>query len=120
MPDFTGYSSGLCHYWQRRFQIGLLAILLAIKDSYSSSNPAGQGRFCGAVPFRAVGGRRFGTRRTDEFLLNVTNCVTTIKIFQRLDHTNRPHVVLELAGLILGALPPRTFMLAFPKGLRTF
>ncbi len=30
MPDFTGDSSGLCHYWNYRFPLGLLAILLAI------------------------------------------------------------------------------------------
>jgi hypothetical protein len=30
MPYFIGYSSGLCHYWNCRFPLGLLAILLAI------------------------------------------------------------------------------------------
>jgi len=30
MPDFIGYSSRLCHYWNSRFTLGLLAILLAI------------------------------------------------------------------------------------------
>ncbi len=43
-----------------------------------------------------VDGRRIPTPRTDEFLLKVTDL---------------PRVVLELAGLILGALPPRTFVL---------
>ena len=43
-----------------------------------------------------VDGRRFPTPRSDEFLLPATN---------------RPRVVLELAGLTLGALPPRTFVL---------
>ena len=43
-----------------------------------------------------VDGRRFPTPRTEEFLLKVT------------DH---PRVVLELAGLVFGALPPRTFVL---------
>lgn len=43
-----------------------------------------------------VDGRRFPTPRTDEFLVKVTD---------------RPRVVLELAGLVLGTLPPRTFVL---------
>jgi hypothetical protein len=30
MPYFIGDSSGLCHYWNCRFPLGLLAILLAI------------------------------------------------------------------------------------------
>src|SRR5579859_318590 len=30
MPDSIGYSSRLCHYWNPRFPLGLLAILLAI------------------------------------------------------------------------------------------
>jgi len=43
-----------------------------------------------------VDGRRFPTPRTEEFVLNVT------------DH---PRVVLELLGLVPGALPPRAFVL---------
>jgi hypothetical protein len=43
-----------------------------------------------------VDGRRFPTPRNEEFVLPVTD---------------RPRVVLELAGLVLGALPPRTFVL---------
>ena len=43
-----------------------------------------------------VDGRRFPTPRSDEFVWPVTD---------------RPRVVLELAGLVLGALPPRTFVL---------
>jgi hypothetical protein len=44
----------------------------------------------------AVDGRRFPTPRSEEFVLPVTD---------------RPRVVLELAGLVFGALPPRTFVL---------
>lgn len=43
-----------------------------------------------------VDGRRFPTPRSEEFVLPVTE---------------RPRVVLELAGLVFGALPPRTFVL---------
>jgi hypothetical protein len=43
-----------------------------------------------------VDGRRFPTPRSEEFVLPVTD---------------RPRVVLELAGLVLGALPPHTFVL---------
>ena len=43
-----------------------------------------------------VDGRRFPTPRSEEFVLPVTD---------------RPRVVLEMAGLVLGALPPRTFVL---------
>src|ERR1700678_340137 len=32
MPYFIGNSSGLCHYWDSRFPLDLLAILLAISD----------------------------------------------------------------------------------------
>ena len=34
---FIGDSSRLCHYWNFRFPLGLLAILLAIADRFSSS-----------------------------------------------------------------------------------
>jgi hypothetical protein len=43
-----------------------------------------------------VDGRRYPTSRTEEFVLPVTD---------------RPRVVLELTGLLLGALPPRIFVL---------
>lgn len=43
-----------------------------------------------------VDGRRIPTPRNEEFLVKVTE---------------RPRVVLELAGVVLGALPPRTFVL---------
>jgi hypothetical protein len=43
-----------------------------------------------------VDGQRFPTPRTEEFLLQVTD---------------RPRVLLELSGLVRGALPPRTFVL---------
>jgi len=37
MPYFIGDSSRLCHYWNIRSPLGLLAILLAIADRFSSS-----------------------------------------------------------------------------------
>lgn len=43
-----------------------------------------------------VDGQRIPIPRTDEFLMKVTD---------------RPRVVVELTGLVLGALPPRTFVL---------
>jgi hypothetical protein len=41
MPYFIGDSSGLCHYWNSRFPLGLLAILLAMFDAQSVKISAG-------------------------------------------------------------------------------
>ena len=55
MPYFTGYSSGLCHYWNCRFPLGLLAILLAIVRSVISSGQNVCGKV-GAILGAWVGG----------------------------------------------------------------
>jgi len=55
MPYFTGYSSGLCHYWNCRFPLGLLAILLAIVWSSISSGQNIGGKI-GAILGARVGG----------------------------------------------------------------
>ena len=55
MPYFIGDSSRLCHYWNCRFPLGLLAILLAI---VWLSNSSGQniGGKIGAILGARVGG----------------------------------------------------------------
>ena len=55
MVDFTGDSSGLCHYLNCRFPLGLLAILLAIADRFSSSVQNVGGKI-GAIFDARVGG----------------------------------------------------------------
>ena len=55
MVDFTGDSSGLCHYWNTRFPLGLLAILLAISDHSLPFKRANIGGKITQAPSTAIG-----------------------------------------------------------------
>jgi hypothetical protein len=42
LSNFTGDSSRLCHNWNTRFPLGLLAILLAMFDAQAGRTSAGK------------------------------------------------------------------------------
>ena len=106
--DFTGINPRLGQELERVFEHAGRGALrrsahqpfLRLGEDFGSLEIVGPIQDTGLV---AVGGltwvadgRRFPTPRTDEFVLKVTD---------------RSRVVVELSGLVLGALPPRTFVL---------
>jgi hypothetical protein len=106
--DFTGINPRLGQELERVFEHAGRGTLrrsahqpfLRLGEDFGSLEIVGPRQDTGMVTAGGLtwlaDGRRFPTPRTEEFVLKVTD---------------RPRVVVELSGLILGALPPRTFVL---------
>ena len=106
--DFTGINPRLGQELERVFEHAGRGTLrrsahqpfLRLGEDFGSLEIVGPRQDTGMVTAGGLtwlaDGRRFPTPQTEEFVLKVTD---------------RPRVVVELSGLILGALPPRTFVL---------